>query len=152
MTESPRAIKTQALWLALAIGLCGCINSAMLPLNGQQSEDEKKIVKALEKAAFSISGGDIFVRSNDANPWQDVHITLDTDAGYFRQRAGDMEAGQVRELALKSFVDDSGNAFGPNNRLKSVWIQARYPSGEPVNEMAFPGQTFGYESAVPPGG
>jgi hypothetical protein len=152
MIAPRRAIAIRALGFTLMIGLCGCVNSAMLPLGGQQSEYEKKVIKEIEKAAFSISGGDIFVRSNDANPWQDVHITLDTDDGYFRQAAGDMEPGQVRELTLKSFVDDSGNAFGPNNRLKDVWVQARYPSGDPVTEMAYPGQTFGYQSAVPPGG
>jgi hypothetical protein len=117
-----------------------------------QSDYEKQFLKHFEKAAFSINGADIFVRSDDPNPWQRVSVTLDTDHGYFRQTAGDMEPGQVLQLPLKSFVDRSGTAFGPGVRLRSVWVQARYPDGEPVNELAFPAETFGYKSAVPPGG
>ena len=139
-----------ALTLALPAGASGCLGVS-LPLGQQPDDYQKKFIKQFEKAAFSISGGDLFVRSDDANPWQAVHITLDTDNGYFRQTAGDMEPGQVRQLPLKSFVDQSGNPFGPDNRLKSVWVQARYPDGGPVNEMAFPSETFGYQSPIPPG-
>lgn len=124
--------------LAIALWLSGCVGVSV-PFDGSKSSDyQKQFLKNFEKAAFSISGTDIFVRSDDTNPWQGVHITLDTESGYYRMTAGDMEPGQVRQLPLKSFVDQSGNAFGPDNRLKSVWIQARYPDGEPVNEMAFP--------------
>ncbi len=136
--------------VAIAAGVSGCFGVSM-PLGQQQSEYQKQLIKHFEKAAFSISGSDIFVRSDDTNPWQGVNITLDTDHGYFRQTAGDMEPGQVRELLLKNFVDDSGNAFGPNNRLKSVWVQARYSDGGRVNEMAFPAETFGYQSPIPTG-
>jgi len=148
---APGGTRLLAIAVAITAGVSGCFGLPV-PFGQQQSDYQKKLIKQFEKAAFSISGGDIFVRSDDTNPWQGVNITLDTDHGYFRQAAGDMEPGQVREFALKSFVDQSGNAFGPDNRLKSVWVQARYPDGGRVNEMAFPAETFGYQSAVPPGG
>lgn len=149
--------------LALAIAVSGCFSNMMLPggpmtpggssgPGGQpQTEYEKKFLQQFEQAAFSISGGDIFIRSDAAEPWLGVNITLDTDDGYFRRKAGDMEPGQVCELPLRSFVDSSGNAFGAGIRLKSVWVQARHPDGAAVNEMAFPAQTFGFKSPVPPG-
>ena len=149
---TPGGTRLLVIAVAMTAGVCGCFGLSV-PFGGQPQDDyQKKFIKQFEKAAFSISGGDIFVRSDDTNPWQGVNITLDTDHGYFRQTAGDMEPGQVREFALKSFVDQSGNPFGPGNRLKSVWVQGRYPDGGRVNEMAFPAETFGYQSPVPPGG
>ncbi len=108
--------------------------------------------KTFSKAVFSISGSSMFVRSDDKQPWRAVHITLNTDSGFFRQTTGDMEPGQVRELPLSRFVDGSGRAFGPGIQLKSVWVQARDPNDNPVNELAFPAETFGFQSPVPLGG
>lgn len=133
--------------LALTLGLSGCLQ--VLP---QLMAPTVVPGKDFHKAAFSISGAQLFVRSDDTSPWQRVYITLDTEGGYYHRRAGDMEPGQVLQLPLAGFVDRSGKAFGPGIRLKSVWVQAHYPDGEPVNELAFPAETFGYRSPVPPGG
>jgi hypothetical protein len=108
--------------------------------------------KDFRKALFSISGGRILVRSDDDLPWRAVRVTLDTESGFFRQRTGDMEPGQVAALSLGGFVDESGKPFGPGIRLKSVWVQARYPDDNPVNELAFPAETFGMPAPSPPGG
>ncbi len=149
-----RRLGTRAV-AALVLGLCGCLQLLPQPMNpmagpGGGSEFQKEFLKHFHKAVFSISGDHLFVRSDDVKPWRRVHITLDTEHGYYRQTTGDMEPGQVRELALQTFADESGNVFGPGIRLKSVWIQARDPNDEPVNELAFPAETFGYRSPVPP--
>lgn len=138
---------------AIALGLCGCFQFMPQPMNAMTgpggSDFQKEFLKHFHRAVFSISGDRLFVRSDDTKPWKQVHVTLDTERGYFRQTTGDMEPGQVRDLALTGFVDPSGNAFGPRIRLKSVWIQARDPNDNPVNELAFPAETFGYRSPVP---
>jgi hypothetical protein len=133
--------------LALILATSGCI-----PIYSPgQSPDayQRKFIEHFERAAYSISGAHIFVRNDDTNAWKDVHITLDTEGGYYRMTTGDMEPREVRDLALASFTDESGKAFGPGIRMKSVWVQARYPDGQRVNELAFPAETFGYKSAAP---
>lgn len=145
-----RRAASRIVGLALVLAMSGCV--PIYSPGTSPDSYQKQFIEHFQKAAFSISGGHIFLRNDDTNPWKDVHITLDTDGGYYHQTTGDMEPRQVSELPLTSFTDESGKAFGPGIRMKSVWVQARYPDGQRVNELAFPAETFGYKSPVPPGG
>ena len=143
MTRLIRRLAARTLACCVVIAaVAGCFPAMMQGVPG----------KEFSKAVFRISGSSMFVRSDDKQPWRAVHITLNTDSGFFRQTTGDMEPGQVRELPLTRFVDGSRRAFGPGIRLESVWVQARYPNDNPVNELAFPAETFGFQPPVPPGG
>ena len=122
--------------LALAIVLSGCFGMSM------PGPD-------FHRAVFSRSGDQVLVRSDDRAPWRAVQITLDTDAGFFSQKTGDMEPGQTSQLPLTNFVDSGGKRFGSGKPLKSVWVHARYPDGSAVNELAFPAETFGYKPPRP---
>jgi hypothetical protein len=133
---------------ALTLTLSGCIY-VMLPGLGRSPVTNGP---DFHKAVYRITGTDILIRNDDSQPWRQVHITLSTDLGYFRQTTGDMEPGETRDLKLAKFTDEELKSFGPGNRLQSVWIQARYPSGKPVNELAFPAATFGYPLPVAPTG
>src|SRR5438445_351451 len=100
--------------VAFAIVLSGCFG---MPMPGAD----------FHRAVFSQSGDKVRVRSDDRAPWRAVQITLDTEAGFFSQKTGDMAPSQTSQLALADFVDSNGKRFGSGMRLKSVWVHARYP-------------------------
>jgi hypothetical protein len=136
-----------------AIGFAGCI---MYPVPGM--EQAKSYVESRNrsnlgnKASFTMSGNQLMLRNDDQEVWHAATVTLDTDQGFFRQKAGDIPAGEVRVLPLEGFFAQAGKPINAQMQLKSVWVHTTYGDGRVVDEMAFPATSFGLKPVKPPGG
>jgi len=104
------------------------------------------------KAAFTMSGNELRVRNDDTELWHAATVTLDTDHGFFRQKAGDMSAGDVKSLPLEGFRSALGDQPNGSYHVKSVWVHATYADGRIADEMAFPTAEFGLKPVTKPSG
>ena len=134
-----------ASWLLVPGCLMWPLPEGLLPPKGWHPGPD------FHKAAFTMKGNQLMVRNDDTELWHAATVTLDTDHGYFRQKAGDMTAGDVRALPLESFRSALGEQPNTTYQVKSVWVHATYPDGRIADEMAFPAAEFGYKPVTKPG-
>jgi len=143
--QTPPALA--AVLVVFAITFSGCF---MWPLPGMEMMKTPWLPgHDFHKAAFSMSGPDLMLRNDDQEVWHAATVTLDTDHGYFRQRAGEMNAGDVKALPLAKFLGEGGQPPSASIELKSVWVHTTYNDGRVADELAFPAATFGLKPVSP---
>lgn len=98
---------------------------------------------SIRRADFTVDGGNLVLRNDDSRPWRQPAVTLYTDIGFYRQSTHDMGPGETRILALDEFRERSGRPFDGSAPIKSLWIHAHDANNDPIDELAYPTDTFG---------